>query len=55
MRGGTTVDVSGLASLTVGGQSSLYEITLFNGRADSQGAFSPRHQVIAIAIPLDQR
>ena len=55
VRGGTTVDVNGLASLTVGGQSSLYEITLFNGRADSQGAFSPRHQVIAIAIPLDQR
>lgn len=55
VRGGTTVDVNGLASLTVGAQSSLYEITLFNGRADSKGAFSPRHQVIAIAIPLDQR
>ena len=55
VRSGTTVDVKGLAALTVGGQSSLYEITLFNGRASSQGAFSPRNQVIGIAIPLNQR
>jgi Domain of unknown function (DUF4394) len=55
VRNGTTVDVKGLAALTVGGQSSLYEITLINGRASSQGAFSPRHQVIGIAIPLNQR
>jgi hypothetical protein len=55
VRNGTTVDVKGLAALTVGGQSSLYEIALINGRASSQGAFSPRHQVIGIAIPLNQR
>ena len=55
VRNGTTVDVKGLAALTVGARSRFYEITLFNGQASSQGAFSPRHEVIGIAIPLNQR
>ena len=55
VRKGTTVGVRGLAALTVGGQSRLYRIALFTGRASSQGAFSSRDQVIGIAVPLNQR
>ena len=55
VRDGTTVRVQGFASLTVGGQSGFYKIKLFSGRASSQGSFSSRNQVTAIAIPLNQR
>lgn len=55
VRDGTTVRVQGFASLTVGGKSGFYKITLFSGRASSQGSFSSRNQVTAIAIPLNQR
>ena len=55
VRNGTTVRVQGFASLTVGGQSGFYKIKLFSGRASSQGSFSSRNQVTAIAIPLNQR
>lgn len=54
VRNGSTIDVQGLASLTVGGRASLYEITLFTGRASVQGTFSDANQVVGIAIPLNQ-
>jgi hypothetical protein len=54
VRDGTTVRVQGFASLTVGGQSGFYKVKLFSGRASSQGSFSSRNQVTAIAIPLNQ-
>jgi Domain of unknown function (DUF4394) len=39
VRNGTTVDVEGYASLTVGGQSGFYSVQLFTGRATAQGSF----------------
>jgi hypothetical protein len=55
VRDGTTVDVRGFASLKVGGQTRFYSIAIFTGKASPRGAFSPRNQVIGIAIPLNQR
>ncbi len=54
IREGTTVQVRGLASLTVGGASRFYRINLLQGRAGSLGAFSSSNQVTGIAIPLNQ-
>lgn len=54
VRNGSTVDVQALASLTVNGQVGIYEVTLFNGRARSQGTFSSNNRVTGIAIPLNQ-
>jgi hypothetical protein len=54
IRDGSTVDVRGLASLTVDGQSRLYQVTLFNGRAALLGTFAGQNQVIGLAIPLRQ-
>jgi hypothetical protein len=54
VRDGTTVDVRALAALTVGGESRLYRITLFTGRAEQRGSFSSQDKVIGIAIPLNQ-
>lgn len=48
----TTVDVSGWASLQVGGTSSLYSITPFSGAAQQVGAFGV--DVVDIAVPLHQ-
>lgn len=49
---GSTVEVRGLASLTVGGTTGLYRITPFSGRAVSVGNLSI--PVADIAIPLSQ-
>jgi hypothetical protein len=54
VRDGTTVDVLGFASLTVGDRSGFYSVTLATGRASSRGAFAPDNEVIGIAIPLNQ-
>lgn len=54
VREGTTTDVQGFASLSVGGRTGLYEITLFSGRADSLGWFAKRWAVTGIAIPTGQ-
>ena len=54
IRNGTTVNVQGLASLTVGGRVGLYSITLFSGKANSRGLFRSTDQVLDIAIPLNQ-
>ena len=55
IRNGTTVDVEGFASLTVGGRSGFYSVQLLTGRATAQGQFAWKNQVTAIAIPLNQR
>jgi Domain of unknown function (DUF4394) len=55
IRGGTTVDVEGLASLLVGGRSGLYRVDLLAGRVDGRGSFSRRNSVTGIAIPPNQR
>ena len=55
IRGGTTVDVRGFATLSAGGgKSRLYRLDLLQGRAVNRGEFSSRHQVTGIAIPLNQ-
>ncbi len=50
--GTTTVDVTGWASLDVGGVTGLYSITPFSGRASLIGSFDVR--IVDIAIPLQQ-
>jgi uncharacterized protein DUF4394 len=54
IRKGTTVDVRGFASVTVGGSSQFYKINILQGRASLRGVFSFRNQVTGIAIPLNQ-
>lgn len=55
VRNGSTVDARGLATLVTAGQTGLYQITLFTGKATLSGTFSPHDAVIDIAIPLDQQ
>lgn len=55
VRGGTTVRVQGLASLSVGGRSGLYSIELFSGKARARGLFDSRYDLTGIAIPPNQR
>lgn len=55
IRNGSTVNVEGFASLTVGGSARFYSITLFTGKASSRGSFSSQNQVVDIAVPLNQR
>ena len=55
IRNGTTVGVEAYASLTVGGRSRFYSVELFTGNTTSEGSFSRKNQVTAIAIPLNQR
>jgi Domain of unknown function (DUF4394) len=54
VRGGSTINVRGLASLVVGGQTRFYEIKLFTGKASLRGVFRANNQLIDIAIPLNQ-
>jgi hypothetical protein len=49
-RDGSAVNVRALASLTVGGSSSLYEVDLLTGRASWRGALGA--DVVDIAFPL---
>lgn len=53
IRNGSTVNVEGFASLTVGGDVRFYSITLFTGKAKDRGSFN--QNVTGIAIPLNQR
>lgn len=57
IRGGTTVNVEGFATLQETGSSlvSFYSVALFSGRVTFRGAFSLQNQVIDIALPLNQR
>ena len=53
LRNGTTTEVRGLAVLTVGASSGLYEINLLTGKATPLGSFPVT--VVDLAIPLNQR
>ena len=54
IRNGTTVSVSALAALRVGGASRLYSVRLFSGQVRFEGNFKARDNVIGLAIPLNQ-
>jgi hypothetical protein len=47
-------DAAGYATLTVGGQATLYQVSLITGRADRVGAFPRGSQVVDLALPLNQ-
>src|SRR5262245_8810701 len=51
---GTTQANRGLATISVLGRSSLYQVNLLTGQADRIGSFRASTQVADIAIPLDQ-
>lgn len=53
LRAGTTVDLTGFATLNTGSGHRLYEITLFSGSATDLGSL--KRAVTDLAIPLDQR
>jgi Domain of unknown function (DUF4394) len=44
-----------LATLQVGQKSGLYKVELLTGRAKAVGTFPSRHQVVDLAIQVDQR
>jgi hypothetical protein len=54
LRGGRAVDAAGYATLSVGGQQTLYQISLITGRADKVGSFPRGSQVVDLALPLNQ-
>ena len=54
IRNDSTTEVEGWASLTVNGQSALYEIALLSGKATFRGGFGSV-LVVDIAVPLNQR
>ena len=54
LRNGTTVSNTGLATLNVNGRYGLYQIELLTGGAKLAGMFPWRHQVVDLAIGLNQ-
>jgi hypothetical protein len=54
VRNGRAVENTGFATVTVKGRSTLFEIDLLTGSAESKGVFSQRI-VTDIAVPLNQR
>lgn len=54
VRNGTTVDLEPYATLTTGGRTGVYEITLFTGRADLTGYLPNGIRATAFAMPLNQ-
>jgi Domain of unknown function (DUF4394) len=54
IRSGKAVDATGFATLSVGGRTTLYRISLITGRADRLGMFPRKTQVTDIALPLNQ-
>jgi hypothetical protein len=54
LRSGEAVDATGFATLSVGGRSALYRISLITGRADRLGTFSRGLRVTDLALPLNQ-
>jgi hypothetical protein len=54
VRDGKAVDAAGYATLQVGGQSTLYQVSLITGKADKVGAFPRGSQVVDLALPLNQ-
>ena len=55
IRSGRATDAVGFASLSVGGRSGLYEVSLITGRVDKRGSFDRDMRVTDIALPLNQR
>ncbi len=54
VRDGSTVELFGYATLQVGGSYRSYDITLFSGNAEDEGAFPANVQVFDLAMPLNQ-
>jgi hypothetical protein len=55
IRSGRATDAVGFASLSVGGRSALYEVSLITGRVDKRGSFDRDMRVTDIALPLNRR
>lgn len=54
VRDGSTVELFGYATLLVDGGYRSYDITLFSGNAEDEGAFPAAVQVFDLAMPLNQ-
>jgi hypothetical protein len=54
LRDGITSEVKAFAALTVGGRARLYTLDLLTGEASARGRFRSTHQVVDLAVPLDQ-
>jgi Domain of unknown function (DUF4394) len=54
LRDGTAVSNTGLATLKVNGRYGLYQVGLLTGDAKFAGRFPSRHQVVDLAIRLNQ-
>ncbi len=54
-RDGRVTSATALATLQVGQKSGLYRVDLLTGGAKAVGTFPSRHQIVDLAIQLDQR
>jgi hypothetical protein len=54
VRSGRAVDATGYATLSVGGRTALYQISLITGRADRLGSFPGGTKVTDLAVSLNQ-
>lgn len=54
LRDGITSEVKAFAALTAGGRARLYTLNLLTGQASLRGTFRLSHQVVDLAVPLDQ-
>ena len=54
-RNGTATAATALATLQVGQKFRLYKVDLLTGSAKAVGTFPSRHQVVDLAIQVDQR
>jgi hypothetical protein len=52
---GKATSATALATLQVGERSRLYKVDLLTGSAKAVGTFPSRHQIVDLAIQLDQR
>jgi hypothetical protein len=52
---GKATSATALATLQVGERSGLYKVDLLTGNAKAVGIFPSRHQIVDLAIQLDQR
>jgi hypothetical protein len=54
LKNGITSEVKAFAALTVGGRARLYTLNLLTGEASLRGTFRSSHQVVDLAVPLNQ-
>lgn len=54
LRNGITAEVKAFAALTVGGRARFYSLDPLTGEASPRGSFRNAHQVVDIAVPLNQ-